>query len=82
MTVKGKGNYTGYITVKFTIVKKSIEHLDVSINDEVYTGSAITPTITVKNGEITLVEGVDYTVYSVLGNQDVGQARTHGMYGL
>ncbi|MGV8083943.1 MAG: OmpL47-type beta-barrel domain-containing protein [Coriobacteriia bacterium] len=44
-----------------------------AIPDQVYTGSAITPTLTVKDGATPLVLGTDYTV-SYSGNVNVGTA--------
>lgn len=45
-----------------------------NIDDKIYTGSAIEPTITVKNGELTLVEGTDYSI-SYTDNINVGTAK-------
>jgi hypothetical protein len=44
--------------------KKLLTHTDISITvaDATYTGSALTPTVTVKDGETMLVENTDYTV--------------------
>ena len=65
VTVTGKGNYTGTITAKFNIHPKSIADESITIEpieDQAYTGEAITPTITVKDGEKTLTKDTDYTV--------------------
>ena len=63
VTITGKGNYTGTKTATFKIVAKNISGFAVSdIADQTYTGSAITPAVTVKEGNITLVNGTDYTV--------------------
>lgn len=44
-----------------------------SVSDQVYTGKAITPSVTVKDGSTTLVAGTDYTItYS--SNTKVGAA--------
>ena len=56
-------------------VKKSISDCTVTLSDTsfTYTGSAIKPTVTVKNGSTTLTSGTDYTVaYS--NNTNVGTA--------
>ena len=45
-----------------------------NINDVVYTGKAIEPTIIIKNGDLTLVEGTDYSV-SYSDNIIVGTAK-------
>ena len=45
--------------------KKQLTHEDISIaniDDQTYTGSAIEPTVTVKDGNTTLVKDEDYTV--------------------
>ena len=44
-----------------------------AIADQTYTGEAIEPTVTVKDGETTLTEGTDYTV-SYSHNTDTGTA--------
>jgi len=75
VTVTGIGNYDGTATGTFEISDKiSIDDVDISaIADQTYTGSAITPALTVKNGETALVEGTDYTAtYS--NNTNVGTA--------
>ena len=74
VTITGKGNYSGSKSITFAIVSKSISGVTVSsIVNQIYSGSAITPTVTVKDGGITLVNGADYTVnYS--NNVKVGTA--------
>jgi cell wall-associated NlpC family hydrolase len=62
VTVKGINDYTGEKTLTFNIVK-DINTLTVSsIANRAYTGSAIKPSITIKDGNYTLKEGSDYTV--------------------
>ncbi len=74
VTITGKGNYTGTKTVTFKINGISISGATVSaIADQTYTGAAITPAVTVKDGSTELVSGTDYTVaYS--NNTNVGTA--------
>ena len=74
ITIKGVGAYTGTNTAEFKIVAKSISGSTISeISDQTYTGSAITPTIAVTDGDKALVNGTDYTVeYS--NNVNVGTA--------
>lgn len=64
--IKGKGNFTGQIPVAFDIAGKSINDTTVVITLDAesypYTGAAIKPVVTVKDGADTLREGVDYTV--------------------
>ncbi len=74
VAIAGKGNYSGTVNKTFTINAKSVSSLTVSsISAQTYTGSAIKPAVTVKNGSTTLVSGTDYTVaYS--NNTNVGTA--------
>lgn len=95
VTVTGKGNYTGSVSMNFEI-KDTAEPLDpsdpnegekdpepttisiseasVSVSDQTYTGSALTPKPTVKYDSKTLVEGTDYTL-SYSNNTNVGTAK-------
>ena len=60
-TVKGTGNYTGSKTKIFIIWIGLMMNATVSeIADQVYTGSAIEPKVTVMYKDKLLVEGVDY----------------------
>ena len=58
--ITGKGNFTGSREVTFEITAKSISNATVTVGELTYTGNELTPVITVKDGETTLVEGVDY----------------------
>jgi hypothetical protein len=63
VTVTGKNNYTGTVTGKFKVTQKSLKGCTVSYDSYAeYTGSAVTPAVTVKVGAKTLVLGEDYTV--------------------
>ena len=74
VTITGKGNYSGTKTVTFAIVAKDASGFTIaSIPDQTYTGSAITPTVTVSDGTTTLTEGTDYTV-DFSDNINVGTA--------
>ena len=66
------GSYKGSVTEKFTIEGTSINNASVSaIPDQVFTGSAITPDVTVKLEDTVLTPGTDYSVtYS--NNVNVG----------
>ena len=56
------GNYTGTAEQTFTIIAKDLADCTIgAIGTLVYTGSAIEPSITVTNGDVTLTLGVDYT---------------------
>jgi len=64
VNVKGKGDFRMFASrANFTIVTKNISNAviaDIPVQD--YTGSAITPVITVTDGGKILREGTDYTV--------------------
>lgn len=64
MTLAGKGNYTGTKTVNFTIASKSLTAGMLTIADGpyYYTGTAVTPAVTVKDGGRTLTKDTDYTL--------------------
>ncbi len=63
VVVSGKGNYSGKARRAFTITAKNIAACDIdAIPGQIYTGSAITPAITVRNGSIVLKKDTDYTV--------------------
>ena len=64
VTVTGKGNYKGTVTKTFQITPKTLTADMVSGVSEsyIYTGSAIEPAITAKDGIKILVSGTDYTV--------------------
>ena len=64
----------GTATTKFT-VKKSMESCTVSLNTSSYTydGNKKTPTVTAKDGDVTLIKETDYTV-SYTNNVNAGTA--------
>lgn len=73
VVITGIGNYTGTITKKFTIVKKSVSSLSYSaIINKVYSGKQIKPAIKVKNNSKILVKDKDYTV-SYGTNKKIGK---------
>lgn len=72
LTVTGTGNYTGSVQQAFTVAKKSITP-DVEVTGgNTYTGSAITPTVTVKVDTIELATS-DYAL-EYCNNTDAGEA--------
>jgi len=73
VTVNGVGNYTGTKTANFTISPKVITFTVDEIPAQTYTGSAITPTVTVKDGSTTLTLSTHYTV-SYNNNTNAGTA--------
>lgn len=61
--IRGVGNYTSSVTKNFKIVAKDIKNVTVQdITDQVYTGTAIEPNVSVMDGSTKLVENKDYTV--------------------
>lgn len=75
ITVTGKGNCKDSNTTTYKIVAKQIDASMVTLDNPVmtYTGSALNPGITVKDGEATLIENTDYTV-TLTNNTNVGTA--------
>ena len=70
----GMGDYTGYTSKNFTITKRAMTGGTVSVASSVsFTGSNITPSVTVKVAGRTLTNGTDYTV-SYSNNKNVGKA--------
>lgn len=76
ITITGKGNFIDNREVYFNIVEADIANAEISaIADQTYTGSAITPAITVIFNGKTLVEDTDYTAdYSNNINVSNGEA--------
>jgi len=73
-TLTGKGNYTGTRSVSFTI-QKDVSALSLSvIADTAYTGKALTPRPTIKDGGSTLKVGVHYTL-AYANNIKTGEAK-------
>ena len=70
VTVTGIGNYAGTVVKNFSIGNKSIGNgtthaadLTVgSISDQTYTGSPLTPDVSIKYGTLTLIKDTDYTL--------------------
>ena len=82
VTITGKGNYSGETAATFTIVKSMTNDgiTIAAIADQTYTGSAIEPAVTVKDGETTLALGTDYTIgYSANVNVGTATATITGM---
>lgn len=73
--ITGEGNCAGIISKTFTIEPKNISTATVTLGatSYVYDGTAKTPTVTVKNGDTTLVLNEDYTI-SYSNNTNVGTA--------
>ena len=76
----GMGDYTGYTSKNFTIIKRAMAGGTVSVASSVsFTGSNITPSVTVKVAGRTLTSGTDYTV-SYSNNKNVGTSNVY-VYG-
>ena len=76
----GMGDYTGYTSKNFTITKRAMAGGTVSVASSVsFTGSNITPSVTVKVAGRSLTNGTDYTV-SYSNNKNVGTASVY-VYG-
>ena len=73
VTVAGKGNFSGSKSASFTIAPASIEGADVSVDDQEWTGGALTPAPIVTLNGATLAAGSDYSV-SYADNTDAGTA--------
>lgn len=74
MVIYGLGNFCGTQRVQFKIFGKGVENATVvAIPDQTYTGSEITPEITVTLDGVTLVKDTDYTV-KYENNTDKGTA--------
>lgn len=72
-----KGNYEGTRSVNFNIIAKALSNDLIDISEtpaQTYTGSAITPTPTIKFGDVTLVKDKDYTL-SYTDNVNAGKAK-------
>lgn len=73
LTCVGKGNYYGSREKKFKIVKRSITNATYfHVGDKVYTGSKLSPSVVVKDGEKKLKKDKDYTV-SYTKTTNIGQ---------
>ncbi|MCD8054424.1 MAG: leucine-rich repeat protein [Lachnospiraceae bacterium] len=78
VTVTGKGNYTGTAEATFTIAPASLSGYTVTAASATYTGKALTPAVTVKNGSVTLASS-NYTVsYSNNTNAGTGTVTVTG----
>ena len=84
--VHGVGNYKGTAYATFNILDKEMTaDMIQPIADQSYTGSAIEPTVVVKDGDTVLKEGRDYSV-AYENNVEAGTATvvvtamTHGNY--
>ena len=74
-TITGTGNYSGTIVTYFAINEADSSTASIEpIEAQNYTGSAITPAVTVKSGEKTLEAGKDYEAPVYYNNIEPGTA--------
>ena len=71
VTIKGCGDYSFVIERRFDICYNIATLTASAIPDQIYTGSAVTPDVSVKNGNYTLVKDKDYTL-SYMNNVNIG----------
>lgn len=75
--IKCKGDFSGEYVAYFSITPcdlTKVKDVSLTVNDAVYTGKAIKPTITLMNGKMKLQENKDYTV-SCTNNIEAGTAQ-------
>ena len=76
LTVSGNHNYTGKVTVQWSITPRTVEAPDIELNgDCTYTGSKIEPTVTVKDDLVNTIDPKEYEV-SYSNNTNAGTAAT------
>lgn len=75
VTIIGKSEYYGTITKTFSIIGKTVANCTVTLSQTTYAadGTEKKPTVVVKDGTKTLVNGTDYTV-TYANNKTPGQA--------
>ena len=73
LTVSGKGNYSGSVSKNFTISVRSISDVTITVPDAVFTGTQITPDVTVSYGNHQFLSDSDYTL-AYKNNTKVGTA--------
>ena len=73
VTIRGKGNYEGYVYTNFRITPKKLTAKIAAIPDVNYTPEGAAPALTLTDKDKILQEGRDYTV-SYTGNREVGTA--------
>lgn len=73
VTVEGKGNFSGKVTGRYVIYADMSQTNISPVPDQVFTGSELTPALSVKLGDKQLQQGVDYSV-SYSSNVGVGTA--------
>lgn len=72
--IQGMGNFTDGCAASFEITKASLEKGTVTVEEQTFTGTELTPDVTVSLGDVLLEENVDYTVEGFDNNTDAGEA--------
>lgn len=74
LTIRGEGNYTGFVECDWELKQKTVDSLRVDLVPEVdYTGEAIEPTVKVYDNDDTLIPDTEY-VLKYVDNTNVGTA--------
>ncbi len=74
LTIRGKGNYTGFVECDWELKQKTVDSLRVDLAPEVdYTGEAIEPTVKVYDNDDTLIPAAEY-VLKYVDNTNAGTA--------
>lgn len=74
LTIKGKGIYAGTKEIEYKIIPKNLTLLEIDdIEEQQYTGKAVTPDPVVRDGNKILTKDVDYKV-SYVQNSNAGNA--------
>lgn len=71
--IKGKGNYSGSCSLKFSITARPVSTLKITVPSVTYNGKAQKPAVTVKYNNYTFINGTDYTL-SYKNNTKIGTA--------
>lgn len=71
-TITGKGNYSGTVTATYSVAPADISSAQVTIPEQAYTGSPLTPVPSVKTGDKELNPNTDFTV-SYANNINTGE---------
>ena len=72
LTIEGTGNYTGTATVEWRITPKTVTPT-IEVEPCTYTGDALEPTVTLKDGDAVIPAGEYTAEYSNNTNAGVGQ---------
>lgn len=74
VTIQGIGNYQGSYSFTYQIKSATFENAVGQVEPQTYTGSELTPKVTIRMGEKTLREDVDYKITGYKNNKNVSEA--------